>query len=215
MKPDSSYTRRSTPLQPEPIKGKIFKRIKYESELERGFGQKIAKMAYGENLFSCIQCGTCSGTCPVSQYMDFTPRKIIMMVREGFSEDALNSLTIWICASCYSCTVDCPKNIQITNVMYALKREAIERGIYPKKFPIPILSREFFKQVRKFGRNSETRLVINMYLNSNPFNMLKMAKMGIKLLKTGRMSLKQEMIKDRTHLLKMIDKIKQLNEEEK
>jgi quinone-modifying oxidoreductase, subunit QmoC len=215
MKPDSSYVKRSTPLQPRSRHAHIFKRIKYENELELGFGQKIAKMAYGENLFSCIQCGTCSGTCPVSQYMDFTPRKIIMMVREGFSDDVLNSLTIWLCASCYACTVDCPKNIQITNVMYALKREAMARKIYPKRFPIPILSKEFFKMIHEYGRSSETRLVINMYLKTNPFAMMKMSKMGLRLMRVGRISFKQEKIVNRTDLKKMLDKIKQLNKEEK
>ena len=58
--------------------------IKYESELDPTFSDRIATLAYGEKMFSCIQCGTCSGTCPVSHYMDFTPRRIIAMVREGF-----------------------------------------------------------------------------------------------------------------------------------
>ena len=79
--------------------------IKYESELDPTFGDRIARSAYGEKLFSCIQCGTCSGTCPVSHYMDYTPRQIIAMIREGFREEVLNSVTIWLCASCYSCTV--------------------------------------------------------------------------------------------------------------
>ncbi len=39
--------------------------------------------AEGNPLTTCIQCGTCSGTCPLSLYMDFTPRRIIALVRTG------------------------------------------------------------------------------------------------------------------------------------
>ena len=85
----------------------VVRRIKYEHELDHNFGEEIASHAYGERLMSCIQCGTCSATCPVSHYMDYTPRKVIAMTREGFKEEVLNSLTIWLCASCYSCMVQC------------------------------------------------------------------------------------------------------------
>src|SRR5512138_2064641 len=83
--------RKETPM----ARTEIHRRIKYESELDAGFGEKIARAAYGEKLFSCIQCGTCSATCPVSHYMDYTPRRIIAMVREGFRDEVLNSVTIW------------------------------------------------------------------------------------------------------------------------
>src|ERR1700690_1813762 len=98
---------------PNGHKDSFAQKIKYESELDRTFGERIARLAYGENLFGCIQCGTCSGTCPMSTYMDFTPRKIIAMVRAGFRDEVLSNHTVWICASCYSCTVECPKSIKI------------------------------------------------------------------------------------------------------
>ncbi len=170
----------------------VRRQITYESELDQGFGDKIAKLAWGEKLFSCIQCGTCSATCPVSQYMDFTPRRIIAMVREGFKDDVLNSQTIWLCASCYSCTVDCPKEIKITDVMYALKQEAINYGAYPKRFPIPVLAREFFRGVERSGRSSEGPLMVRFFLKTNPFGMLKNIPVAWRLWWTGRLSLREE-----------------------
>jgi quinone-modifying oxidoreductase, subunit QmoC len=164
-------------------------RIKYESELDAGFAARIADAAYGEKMFSCIQCGTCSGTCPVSPYMDYTPRRIIAMVREGFKQEVLNSVTIWLCASCYSCTCECPREIKVTDVMYALKQEAIARGMYPKRFPTPVLAREFFSGVRRAGRNSETRLMIRFFLKTNPLAMLKCTVLAMRLWWTGRMPL--------------------------
>ena len=180
-----------------PARGKkIVRRIKYEHELDLEFGERIAAEAYGQKLLSCIQCGTCSATCPVSHFMDFTPRRIIAMVREGFKDDALNSATIWLCASCYSCTVQCPRNIHITDVMYTLKREAIAQGIYPRRFPIPVLARLFFSSVRKNGRSTESWLLVKLFLRTNPMNMFKQAWLGARLWLAGRMSLRRERIKD-------------------
>ncbi len=183
----------------------VIRRIKYEHQLDHGFGGKIADAAYGERLFGCIQCGTCSATCPLSHYMDFTPRRIIAMTREGFKDEVLHSATIWLCASCYSCTVQCPRDIHITDVMYALKREAIAHGVYPRRFPIPVLAREFFNQVTKEGRNSESRLLVRLYAKTNPFAALKNATLGIKLFLKGRMPLAAEFIKDKPGLRKLME----------
>jgi heterodisulfide reductase subunit C len=127
--------------------------------------------------------------------MDFTPRRIIALVREGFRADALSSQTIWLCASCYSCTSHCPQNVHITDLMYMLKREAIKYRMFPRRFPIPVLAREFYNLVRRYGRNSEVWLVVRMALKSNPFVLVTMAKYGWGLMRTGRMSLRQERIK--------------------
>ncbi len=185
----------------------VVRRIKYEEELDHTFGEHIASHAYGERLMTCIQCGTCSATCPLSHYMDYTPRKVIAMTREGFKEDVLNSMTIWLCASCYSCLVQCPRQIHITDVMYALKREALAKGYYPKRLPVPVLAKSFFNQVRRNGRNTESWLLVTMYLKSNPFKMFKEAMLGLKLFVTGRMSLMPDRIKRRSELATILDAV--------
>jgi quinone-modifying oxidoreductase subunit QmoC len=190
----------------------VHRLIKYEGELDRGFAAEIAHLAHGEKFFTCIQCGTCSATCPVSHFMDFTPRRIIAMVRAGFKKEVLQSFTIWLCASCYSCTADCPRGIKITDVMYALKQLAIKEGVYPKRFPIAVMAQEFYKIVEKKGRNSEGRLMINMALKTNPFRLLRYAKVGLKLFRTGRVTLREEGIQNHTEvqtLLQAVDRAKE------
>jgi quinone-modifying oxidoreductase subunit QmoC len=190
----------------------IRRTIKFENELDKDFAKKIADIAHGEAMYNCIQCGTCSATCPVSHYMDFTPRKIIAMVREGFKDEVLSSSTVWMCASCYSCTVECPKEIKITDVMYALKREAIAGGYYPKHFPTPALATSFFDQVKKNGRSSEGPLLVKVFLKTNPFKMFGNALLGWKLWKTGRMSMKSEKIKDRKGFAKLLNGLEKVKE---
>jgi heterodisulfide reductase subunit C len=190
----------------------IKREVKFEAELDHHFPKEIASRPEGEQLMGCIQCGTCSATCPLSTYMDYTPRRIIAMTRAGFKEEALNSFTIWLCASCYLCTVECPKEIRITDVMYILKQYAIQEKHYKKRFPIPILSKAFFKIVEKSGRNSEGKLLFILYMKTNPIQLLKRFRMGIKLWSKGRIKLSSDSIIERKQLktiLSAVDKYKQ------
>ena len=125
----------------------FFPKIKYEKELKRDLAAEVVATPGGEKIFSCLQCGTCGSACPVSAYMDYTPRKLIGMVREGFKQEVVTSFAIWLCASCYECTVRCPAGIRVTEVMYALKRIAIREGIFPRRFPAPVLAKEFMKML--------------------------------------------------------------------
>ncbi len=188
----------------------IQRKVKYEEELDKTFLEEIKEMSGAEDLDRCIQCGTCSSSCPMSVYMDYPPRKIIGLVKNGFKDEALRSFTIWLCSSCYTCQVRCPAKIEITEVMYALKRKAIEEKVYPQGLAIPVLDKEMSQLIRNYGRNSELWLILRLYLKSrNPMGLLRMTPLGLKLLKTGRMSFKREAIKDRKQLKALLKAIKE------
>jgi len=178
----------------------ILRKVKLQEELDPNFKNEIESIEGCENLNRCIQCGACSGTCPLSIYMDIPPRKIIEMVVQGFREEALSSFTIWLCASCYACNVHCPQQIRITDVMYMLKRMAIKEKIYPKNFPMPILSKEFFNMVMKSGRNSEFQLILRVWLQVSIFKLIGMAPLGWDLIRKRRLSFKKDSIKNRNEL---------------
>jgi heterodisulfide reductase subunit C len=189
------------------INWRVRRRVKYEAELDPSFPREICSIPNGENLLTCIQCGTCSSTCPLSIYMDYTPRRIIAMTRAGFKSEVLRTFTIWLCSSCYACTVECPRQIKITDLMYALKQRAIKEGVYPRRFGIPVLAREFYKVVQKHGRNNEGQVILNLVFKTNPFQHLKKAVMGIKLWFLGRISLKRDRIKNREELQKILEAV--------
>ncbi|MFC1619577.1 4Fe-4S dicluster domain-containing protein [Candidatus Neomarinimicrobiota bacterium] len=185
----------------------IERKIRYQRDLEPNFIHEMRAIPGGEQLVHCIQCGTCSATCPISIYMDYTPRRIVAMTRAGLKKDVLSSFTLWLCASCYACSVECPKNIKITDVMYALKRRSIEEGIYPKRFGIPILAQVFFRLVRKNGRSNEGRAMVELFLRTNPFSALKKARLGLSLISKGRLSMRGESIKRRKELKALMDNV--------
>ncbi len=179
--------------------------IKYEADRVRGFGREVMSVPGCSELESCIQCGTCSGVCPLSIYMDHTPRQVMALTREDFKYEVLRSRTIWLCASCYACTVECPQEIRITDIMYELKQRAIHEGIFPKRFPIPILARDFSEMVRKNGRITEMVLVIKLFMKTSWLAALGNWRLGIDLMRTGRFSLATEKIKHHKDIGRMMD----------
>jgi quinone-modifying oxidoreductase subunit QmoC len=163
------------------------RKVKYEKELQRDIAAEVRATPGGEKILSCLQCGTCGSVCPLSVYMDYTPRRLIGMLREGFKKEVVESFAIWLCASCYECTVRCPAGIKVTDVMYSLKRVAIHEGIYPRRFPIPILAKEFMEMLKRTGRNNEFWLVLRVFLKTMPMKLLTYWPLGLRLLKRGRM----------------------------
>jgi len=168
--------------------------VKFEAERDPAFAHWISHTVGGERIRHCLQCGLCSGSCPLSLYMDYTPRRLMHLSREGFKEEVLGSYTIWLCTCCYACMVECPKKINITHLMYALKTRAMQEHFYPKRFAIPVLAREFSRMIRGSGRITESRLVVRVFLKTAIWRLLGFSHLGLKLFRTGRMRLAREKI---------------------
>lgn len=81
-----------------------------------------------ENLYGCYQCGTCSAGCPFIDEMDLSPDEVIRYVILDRKE-VLNSKTIWLCSSCFTCAERCPRDINITKIMEALRQIILRRKI--------------------------------------------------------------------------------------
>ncbi len=177
-----------------------------ESELRLEFLNQVMDIPGGEKINRCIQCGTCSGSCPVSYAMDVQPRELIALFRAGLIEKILQSRSIWICASCYQCTSRCPSSIKVTDIIYALKRIAMERKIYPDKFPVYALSAKFVDNVNRYGRNFELGLMMQFYLKTDLMRLFRMAPMGFKLMKLGRISIAPKRIRALEDIRKIIAK---------
>jgi len=114
----------------------------------------------GEVMSHCYQCGKCSAGCPVAFKMDYLPNQIIRMVQLGLEEQVLSSRTIWLCASCLTCTVRCPRKIDVAEIMDYLRRRAYKKGILPQgEIGIPLFNKIFLKNIELFGRLYEMGLI--------------------------------------------------------
>jgi len=166
-----------------------------EARLRQRFLKETALVPGGDRIARCLQCGTCTGSCPVSYAMDISPRQVIALFRAGEMEKILRSRTIWICASCYMCATRCPQSIKITDLLYSLKRTAMEAGLFPQRFPVYRLSHEFVANVKRYGRNHELSLLTNYYLKSNPWELVRLVPLGLAMWRRGRAVLLPRKIK--------------------
>lgn len=89
--------------------------------------QKINELS-GEQVKVCMQCATCSGMCPQTHEMDYSPRMVMHIAQLGLSEKLLGANTFWKCASCHACTVQCPRGIDIAKVMEALRQMYLRKS---------------------------------------------------------------------------------------
>jgi quinone-modifying oxidoreductase, subunit QmoC len=163
-------------------------------------------------LEMCIQCGTCGGSCPSGSAMDHTPRAIFAMLRAGMRDEVMKSNTQWMCVSCYYCTVRCPQEIHITDVMYTLKNMALESGMVQNKTASDF-SKTFISYVENFGRSFEIGLagihnVTHLRLAARLPNMAPMA-IGM-LTKKGMSPLPPKRIKGMNDLKKILKRAKEL-----
>lgn len=103
------------------------------SKLDRNFPDSVSRKHGGQNLLLCYQCGSCTGGCPVGKIMNsYNPRQIIHMTLMGLKNDVLTSDLIWLCASCYTCQERCPQEVEIADLMFALRNMAVEEGHVPR-----------------------------------------------------------------------------------
>jgi len=75
----------------------------------------------GQKLLACYQCGKCSAGCPSISQMDLLPNQVIRYAQIGLKDELLASKSIWICASCMTCDVRCPKGINVAEVLEAIR----------------------------------------------------------------------------------------------
>jgi len=161
----------------------------YAPAVNEAFLAEVSSLPGGERVTQCIQCGSCSGSCPTASWMDHSPRQVFALIRCGMRDEVLSSNTPWTCASCYTCYVRCPKEIKITDIMYALKRLSIQESkAKADTKPARVMAEAFEGLINKHGRNSERDLMQRVYLKgSGVGRMLRDLPTGLKLMRLGRL----------------------------
>ena len=149
----------------------------------------------GRLVLQCYQCGTCSGSCPVIEEMEYGPRRILHLIQSGKEVEVLTSKDMWRCVSCYSCANRCPRGIEITDLMADLRRLATERGYAHDKEAE--FGQAFAETVQVHGRLFEPELLVRYYARVLDLaSLIGMVPLGIKMLLRGKLPFTPERIKD-------------------
>lgn len=169
----------------------------------------------GAHVLACIQCGTCTGSCPMADAMEYPPRKIIAMIRAGMRDEVLSSNSMWFCLSCYMCTARCPRDVKPTELAHALESLATQHG-YRVDSTTPAMYRSFVGSVQGNGRVHEFGMMVRFYLSilpelvAHPIATIKMAPLGLQLFRHQRLPLKPKLIKGRAELSRIIKKFREV-----
>jgi len=92
------------------------------------FLDRLEKLS-GQNIHLCMQCGYCSGACPMAERMDVLPRMVARMTQLGLTDRLEKIRMYWVCASCQNCGVVCPRGIDLPRLMEALRLMVLRKNV--------------------------------------------------------------------------------------
>jgi heterodisulfide reductase subunit C len=139
---------------------------------------------------TCIQCGTCTASCPNTRFMDITPRHMWRLLLTDRVEALFSSKSFIVCSSCYYCTLRCPRGLELTHAMSLLKQAAAKLEL--KQFRSSCLFyKSFLDSVRQNGRVREMEFMTQYFISmKNPVTPFGYAGLGLKLLAKKKIGLK-------------------------
>ena len=88
--------------------------------------EKISALPGGESLEWCYGCGKCVPVCPVDMVGEYGPRKLHRKVQTGV--DLLADDDLWLCTTCGNCLRVCPKEVDMIQIMPAVREAAMTEG---------------------------------------------------------------------------------------
>jgi heterodisulfide reductase subunit D len=82
------------------------------------------------NAFMCLECGKCSGICPVSRYShNYSPRQVLIRSIRNSHPDAIKGVDLWSCLTCQQCEIVCPADIN-----YSKLTKLVRQGVGYENF---------------------------------------------------------------------------------
>jgi len=141
----------------------------------------------GINVAECFQCQKCSAGCPVAYEMDFKPHQVIQMVAMGMHDRLLASKTIWIFASCYTCSTRCPNAVDVAGVMDWLRQKAHQERVPAAERDVPLFHQAFLDSIRSHGRVHELGMMARYKMATR--NYFDDMKLGWKMFAKGKLKL--------------------------
>lgn len=84
-------------------------------------------------LFACLQCGKCTGGCPVSLKSPLNVRRLMREVLLEGPQGVLGREELWDCTTCRTCSLRCPRGLDPSEVVVALRAAMVESGRVPKQ----------------------------------------------------------------------------------
>jgi len=135
--------------------------------------------------------------------MDLMPNQIMRAIQLGLEKEVLESATIWICASCQTCTTRCPNDIDIAHLMDSLRQLSREAGTVAEPKVVKFHD-AFLDSLRRHGRIFELGMT-GRYMMAT-FEPFANARIGWEMLKRGKLKFLPKGIQDKREVRSMFQK---------
>lgn len=140
----------------------------------------------GVDIELCLECGKCSGGCSNGHIFDYTPRKIVQLIKLGDINRLLHMDALWTCVSCQLCWDRCPSEINVARVMDYLREKAYKRQITPTRPEVALFHELMLDSVQKTGRVAETKLILKFNYKSRQY--MKDSELGPRMFFKGKLN---------------------------
>lgn len=100
--------------------------MKKKAQEESVIKPEVVEEIVGDIFQSCMQCGTCTASCPRIDHVNFSPRQVLRNILLGRSTDVNVDIAAWNCASCDSCSAHCPRGIPLGDIMTIIREKSSE-----------------------------------------------------------------------------------------
>ena len=170
---------------------------------------KKAQAESGVNISACFGCQKCSNGCPVQFAMDLHPYQVVRYAQLGQADRLKDCETIWVCSSCQTCVTRCPNDVDIPRFMDYLKETVAgeRRPILQKR--VLQFHRTFLLEIKTRGRVFEASLMTRQMIRSgdfvNPVKVIKTVRLGVAMLRRGRLRIVPDRFKDRKWIKALFD----------
>ena len=158
----------------------------------------------GQNPNQCYQCGKCSAGCPIREYMDVSPNKVVRLVQLGLMEKALKTKTIWLCAGCLTCSSRCPKEFELAKFMDGMRELAMRHDVKPSEKNLLRFHKSFLQQIKYTGRAFELGLVASYKMRS--LDMMSDVDLAPGMILKGKLGFLPHIVKNRNAVKNIFDK---------
>ena len=176
--------------------------VRLDSGIDYGFIDQVAQESEQDPAL-CYQCGNCTAGCPYTFVYDIPVHKIMRLLQAGQKNTILTSHSLWLCATCESCTTRCPNNIDVARIMDVLRHMARREGHVTEK-RVKQFNDSFLKSVTKHGRVFELGTLTSYVSRTGRF--WTDAELGPKVLAKGKIATRAHDIQGKDQVAKIINR---------
>lgn len=104
---------------------------------------------------ACMQCGVCSGGCPVSTKSKLNIRRVVGWLTLRGWKFRIDGDELWDCTTCYVCGYRCPRGVRLPELVISLRGLLVEEGRVPSTLARAL--ENVYKHGNPWGRSRAKR----------------------------------------------------------